>query len=79
MDRGVLNFVRRLHIYPQIFSRRFYAWQQYESLVLGPRVVTSRESGRNALLLIVSSHRAEFIGFSQTSHEVSSENTEKRH
>ena len=65
MDRGVLNFARRLNMYPQTYRRCcFYAWQQYESLMLGPRVVTSRESGRNVLLPIISSHRAKFIGFS---------------
>lgn len=80
MDLGLLNFVYRLHMYPQIFRRPcFYAWQQCESMTLSPAAVTSRESGRNVLLLIVSSHRTEFVCFSQTPQEVSSENMEKKH
>jgi hypothetical protein len=67
MDLGLLNFVCRLQMHQKIFRR------------LIPTVVTSRESGRNVLLLIVSSRRTEFICFSQTPQEASSENKAKKH
>jgi hypothetical protein len=83
VDLSLLNFVRRLHTYPQIFRRHcFYDWKQCEYLSLRPAVITNKESVRNVLLLIVSSRRAEFIFFfslSQTPQKISSENMGKKH